>query len=70
MRSSELHAGTDSGTTLASNCSRNKMNLKVGRKRMCNKGNGVTAAEGFSVIIVKLEERTNEILNKSGPYLA
>lgn len=57
-----IHTGTD--TTLASNCSRNKMNLKIGRKGKRNKGNGLRAAEEFSVIIVKFEKTPNEILNK------
>jgi hypothetical protein len=40
------------------------MNLKIGRKGKRDKGNGLTAAEEFSVIIVKLEKIIKEILNK------
>jgi hypothetical protein len=40
------------------------MNLKIGRKGKRNKGNGLRAAEEFSVIIVKFEKTPNEILNK------
>jgi hypothetical protein len=61
-QSSELHTGTE--TTLASNCSRNNPNLKTGRKGKRNKGNGLAATEEFRVIIVKLQKRPNDILNK------
>jgi len=40
------------------------MKLRVGRKGKRNKGNSPTAAEEFSVIIVKFEKRPNETLNK------